>query len=287
MNIRYLLLGAALLIFSVVFTHFIMRFIDNLRMDVIARQVIGSNKSQVGQDLVKNLLSKFSFNKEETRKKMIAAGVYDEIWVDIYYLLKFIPFSIGFIGVAIGFFSGKLESLSAMISVLVLLVAFVILPDAYLTSKGNKLVRRLSSRLPFLLDLMSICVKTGMTIESCLEFLGKELYDIDKNLAYTVNIVSERTRIVGIEKSLDEFYNLVPSNEFQSFVMTLKQNIQYGSSIAPVISSLASEIREIQMMDLEEIVGKMGAKISIPLIVFIMVPIIILIAAPGIMRLLM
>lgn len=284
-----MLLGIALILLSLVFTHFIMKFIDELRMDVITRQVIGSNKSKSSSDLalVRKLLSKFSFNKDETRTKMIAAGIYDETWVDVYYLLKFVPFSISFFGVLVGFFLGELELLSAMICIFILLVAFVIIPDVYLTSKGNKLVRRLSSRLPFLLDLMSICVKTGMTIESCLEFLAKELYHIDKNLAYTVNVVSERTKIVGIEKSLNEFYNLVPSNEFQSFVMTLQQNIQYGSSIAPMLSSLSSEIREIQMMDLEEIVGKMGAKISIPLIVFIMVPIIILIAAPGIMRLLM
>lgn len=51
-----------------------------------------------------------------------------------------------------------------------------------------------------------------------------------------------------------------------------------------VLATLATDIREINMMDLEEKIGKMGAKMSIPLITFIMVPIVVLIAAPGILR---
>jgi tight adherence protein C len=38
------------------------------------------------------------------------------------------------------------------------------------------------------------------------------------------------------------------------------------------------------MLGVEEKIGKLAAKMSIPLILFIMMPIVILITAPGIMR---
>jgi tight adherence protein C len=41
------------------------------------------------------------------------------------------------------------------------------------------------------------------------------------------------------------------------------------------------------MLGLEERIGKLAAKMSVPLIVFIMIPIVILIAAPGVMRLML
>ncbi|MRE06973.1 type II secretion system F family protein, partial [Vibrio parahaemolyticus] len=44
--------------------------------------------------------------------------------------------------------------------------------------------------------------------------------------------------------------------------------------------------KAINMLELEEKIGKMGAKMSIPMIAFIMIPIVVLIAAPGIMRML-
>jgi tight adherence protein C len=66
--------------------------------------------------------------------------------------------------------------------------------------------------------------------------------------------------------------------------MTLKQSLQYGSSIYGVLTTLAGDIRDVQMLTLEEKIGKLAAKMSVPLILFIMIPIVILIAAPGILR---
>ncbi|MDW2052056.1 type II secretion system F family protein, partial [Vibrio sp. 977] len=103
---------------------------------------------------------------------------------------------------------------------------------------------------------------------------------------YVVKKTSERAKIVGLDRALTEFYDLVPTTEAQSFVMTLTQSLKYGSSVGAVLASLASDIREINMLELEEKIGKMGAKMSIPMIAFIMIPIVVLIAAPGIMRML-
>ncbi|HCE3069066.1 TPA: type II secretion system F family protein, partial [Vibrio parahaemolyticus] len=154
------------------------------------------------------------------------------------------------------------------------------------SSRGNANVRHVSSRLPFLLDLMNVCVHTGMTLEASLDYLSNELKTVDENLAYVVKKTSERAKIVGLDRALTEFYDLVPTTEAQSFVMTLTQSLKYGSSVGAVLASLASDIREINMLELEEKIGKMGAKMSIPMIAFIMIPIVVLIAAPGIMRML-
>ena len=134
---------------------------------------------------------------------------------------------------------------------------------------------------------MNVCVHTGMTIESSLEYLAKELQMVDRQLARVVLITVERAKLVGLDKSLQEFYDLVPTSESQSMVMTLVQSLQFGSSVGSILSNLSKDIRELNMMDVEEKIGKMGAKMSIPLIVFIMIPMLILIAAPKVMRMMM
>ena len=70
----------------------------------------------------------------------------------------------------------------------------------------------------------------------------------------------------------------------RSFVFSLTQSIKYGTSIQYALETLAKDIREVQVLELEEKVGKLSAKMSIPLILFIMFPVVILITAPGIMR---
>ena len=49
--------------------------------------------------------------------------------------------------------------------------------------------------------------------------------------------------------------------------------------------TLASDIRELKILTIEEKVGALSAKMSVPLIIFILMPIVILITAPGIFRL--
>lgn len=96
--------------------------------------------------------------------------------------------------------------------------------------------------------------------------------------------IDERSRIVSMDKALDEAYLHIPTSEMRSFVMTLKQSLRYGSSIYTTLTTLSSDIRQVTMLTVEERIGKLAAKMSIPLILFIMMPIVILIAVPGVMR---
>ncbi|TKB48927.1 type II secretion system F family protein [Ferrimonas sediminicola] len=250
-------------------------------------QLLGGNQGESPRGkLLDKVVSPFSFNQKEVEKKLTSAGIYQPWLAQSYYFLKFIPFVVV---LAVGIFMvlrGYLDSTQFILTVSLSAVAFLVVPDIYLEMRAKRLVRQISGRLPFLLDLMNVCVHTGMTVEASLAHLAGELVMVDRHLARVVRVTVERSKVVGIEKAIHEFYELVPTSESQSFVMTIVQSLQYGSSVGPVLSSLASDIREINMMNLEEKIGKLGAKMSIPLILFIMVPIVVLIAAPGIMRML-
>ncbi|MEZ9002836.1 type II secretion system F family protein [Vibrio splendidus] len=288
MDFETAIVWSVIFIISMVLATYCLRFWDNTRANIETRKIIGSTREEKKRtDLFKAILSRLSFNKHETKWKLVAAGFYNDFLADAYYLLKIIPFSICLVLIGLDFFNGKTEVIFSLLYLLGTLLAFVIAPDSYVSARGKANIKHISSRLPFLLDLMNVCVHTGMTIESSLEYLAKELHSVDSNLAHVVRVTVERSRLVGLEKALEEFYELVPTSESQSFVMTLVQSLQFGSSVGPVLSTLATDIRELNMMDLEERIGKMGAKMSIPLIAFIMVPIVVLIAAPGILRMLM
>lgn len=288
MSLANILVWGVALLFSLLVAAGVLKAWDNARANIATRKIIGSTREERKRiDLVKTALSQFSFNKEETRKKLVAAGFYSDYLADVYYLMKIIPFTLCLALIGFDYFKGETEIAFSLLYLLGALGLFIIGPDAFVASRGKANTKHISSRLPFLLDLMNVCVHTGMTIESSLDYLSKELVTVDRNLAYVVRVTVDRSRLVGLEKALEEFYDLVPTSESQSFVMTMVQSLQFGSSIGPVLATLATDIRELNMMDLEERIGKMGAKMSIPLIAFIMVPIVVLIAAPGILRMLM
>lgn len=65
------------------------------------------------------------------------------------------------------------------------------------------------------------------------------------------------------------------------FCTTLQQSIKFGSSIYQTLISLSKEMRDIQLLDMEEKVASLSAKMTMPMIGFIMFPLLAIIAGPG------
>ncbi len=227
----------------------------------------------------------FSSSSVDMSEKFVSAGFYDTRYASLVAPIKYMLIVLGGVSIAyLGYVSDWVLK-NYILSELFWLVLVIVLPDIYLAVKKKALQHKVSSQLPYLLDLMGVCVQTGMTIEAAMAYLGKEMQGFDKDLSYILKRTNDRARLVSLEVALQELYQRVPTSEVRSFVMTLNQSLQYGSSIYDVLVTLAVDIREVQMLGLEEKIGKLAAKMSLPLIIFIMFPIVILIAVPGVMRL--
>ncbi|GAL21085.1 type II/IV secretion system protein TadC [Vibrio maritimus] len=219
--------------------------------------------------------------RKELEQKLLDAGYYNKNLARYYMPFKLLCAAL--IG-AMVFFLVDTDMVSKLVAVFASVVLAMILPDFVLEARKRYMVRKISRNLPYLLDMMSVCVQTGMTIEASFAYLHKELAAFDKDLCYQVKKTSDSSKIHGIEKALNDLNARLPAPEVQSFVLTIIQNLHYGTSVANILSDLAEDMRRIQLLRVEEKVGKLAAKMSVPLILLIMFPIVILILAPGVMQ---
>jgi tight adherence protein C len=257
--------------------------VDSVRLEKRRKRIDGF----VGQDSVKapsriNRLM-VGFGKEhrhELEQKLVEAGVYNKEWAKLYFPLKLLFVA----GIVTAVLLTDMSDMYKLVAGLLAFIVVIIAPDILLDLRRKRLISKTSSQLPYLLDMMSVCVQTGMTIEATLGYLGGELQDFDKDLCYQVNRTSDSAKIHGLEKALDDLSERIPTTAMRSFVLTLIQNLQYGTSVAHILSQLAEDMRKVQLLTVEEKVGKLSAKMSVPLILLIMFPIVILILAPGIMQ---
>ncbi|ASI91103.1 MULTISPECIES: type II secretion system F family protein [Vibrio] len=243
--------------------------------DYIGGQTLNSS-SRVNRFFVR-------FGKEhrhELEQKFIEAGYYNTEWARFYFPAKLAVLAV----LSVLVLMTDMTASNKLLTVLVSLVAVIVVPDMLLQLRRKVLIGKTSAQLPYLLDMMSVCVQTGMTIEAALIYLGKELAEFDSDLCYQVKRTSDSAKIHGLEKALNDLSDRIPTPAVRSFVLTIIQNLQYGTSVAQVLSDLAEDMRKVQILTVEEKVGKLSAKMSIPLILFIMFPIVILILAPGIMQ---
>ncbi|WP_417551950.1 type II secretion system F family protein [Marinomonas fungiae] len=228
----------------------------------------------------------FSSSEAEMQRKFVSAGFYNTRFAVYFLPGKYFLLITGLLACYWLSIRGEWRTESLILISSLWLVFTIIIPDAYLATRAKSLQKRISEKLPYLIDLLAVCVQTGMTIEAAMEYLSAEVTSFDKDLGYLLNKTNDRTQIIGLEQALKELYDRVPTNEMRSFVMTLNQSLQYGTSIYGVLTTLSFEIREVHMLGLEEKIGKLAAKMSVPLILFIMMPVVILVAAPGVMRIL-
>ncbi|GAL03956.1 type II secretion system F family protein [Photobacterium aphoticum] len=219
-------------------------------------------------------------HRQDLEQKFVDAGIYNTHLAKYYF-----PIKMSVVAVFIGsLFISEMEQNTKIVLGLIGFIVILLAPDMILASRKKMLVGRMSRQLPYMLDMMSVCVQTGMTIEAALTYLGVELETFDKDLCYQIRKTSDGARLHGLEKALYDLSLRIPTAEVRSFTLTLIQNLQYGTSIANVLSDLAEDMRKIQVLSIEEKIGKLSAKMSIPLILLIMFPIVVLILAPGIMQ---
>ncbi|CAH6783460.1 Type II/IV secretion system protein TadC, associated with Flp pilus assembly [Vibrio chagasii] len=267
----------------VLFFSLLFLIIESVRADQRQKKVA----AYIGGDAIKppSRMNRFfvRFGKEhrhELEQKLIEAGYYNTEWAKFYF-----PAKVLVLGLVSGLvLLGDMTSTNKLLVVIVSLIAVIVVPDTLLQMRRKMLISKTSAQLPYLLDMMSVCVQTGMTIEASLVYLGKELAEFDSDLCYQIKRTSDSAKIHGVEKALNDLTERIPTPAVRSFVLTIIQNLQYGTSVAQTLSDLAEDMRKVQILTVEEKVGKLSAKMSVPLILFIMFPIVILILAPSIMQ---
>ncbi|GAL29180.1 type II/IV secretion system protein TadC [Vibrio variabilis] len=121
--------------------------------------------------------------RKELEQKLLDAGYYNKNLARYYMPFKLLCAAL--IG-AMVFFLIDTDMVSKLVAVFASVVLAMILPDFVLEARKRYMVRKISRNLPYLLDMMSVCVQTGMTIEASFAYLHKELAAFDKDLCYQV-----------------------------------------------------------------------------------------------------
>ncbi|HDR1469974.1 TPA: type II secretion system F family protein [Pasteurella multocida] len=171
-----------------------------------------------------------------------------------------------------------------VIGFIVIFISIIIIPGILTNSILKSKVEKIMVDLPGFIDLVAVNVQTGITIDAALKQVALDFKKLNPDLTYVMLRIIRKSEITGLSQALQDLSISLPTTEIRMFCTVLQQSLNFGSSIYSHLIQLSADIRELQLLALEEKLGTLSAKMSIPLIIFIMFPIIILILAPGIMR---
>ena len=257
------------------------RVLSDIRRNTIKDKLVGTKtKTTITQKNPEPVLVKI---QKRTSKTINAIDFFEEqsvLKVAIVVLINTVAFLIHYFGIFI-------FSLKAGVLFCTLTLFMVILVPAQLKKKiSTQKAKKINSDLPYAIDIMAICVRSGITIENSFAYIAKNINNINPDIAILFERTALKTEVNGISQALDQLYEEVPSTEIRMFCSTLQQSVSFGSSIYPILVELSKEIREMQLIAVEEKVASLSAKMSAPMILFIMFPILAIVAGPGFIRML-
>ncbi|MCP3368450.1 type II secretion system F family protein [Bradyrhizobium cajani] len=122
---------------------------------------------------------------------------------------------------------------------------------------------------PDTIDLLVVCSEAGMGLESGLERVAAEMAETNPAMARVLRGLLDDLRI--LPNRFDAFEKLgTLSDGLRRFGTMISQSLQYGTPLSQALRSIAEDLRRERITKLEERAHKLGAKLTVPMVLFLL-----------------
>jgi tight adherence protein C len=176
----------------------------------------------------------------------------------------------------------------AMVKVLICLVATYFgmhVPSLFVKNKIARRQQSIKRAFPDALDLLLICVESGMSIEAgfrkVAETIGTQSIPLAEELTLTTAELSYLQDRRQAYENLSKRTNL---DGVKSVCMALQQAERYGTPMAQTLRVMAQENRDMRMSEAEKKAAALPPKLTVPMILFFLPVLFIVILGPAAIR---
>jgi tight adherence protein C len=122
---------------------------------------------------------------------------------------------------------------------------------------------------PDAIDLLVICSEAGMGLESALARVAEEMKRSNPAMARVFYGLLDDLRILPNRR--DAFEKLGSASDgLRRFGAMISQSLQFGTPLGQALRAIADELRRDALVKLEERAHKLGAKLTIPMVLFLL-----------------
>jgi tight adherence protein C len=137
---------------------------------------------------------------------------------------------------------------------------------------------------PDMIDLLVVCSEAGMGLESGLQRVAEEMSQTNPAMARVVYGLLDDLRILPNRSDAFEKFGSM-SEGLRRFGTIVSQSLQYGTPLGQALRTIAADIRRERITKLEEKAHKLGAKLTIPMVLFLLPAMFIILGASPLLHL--
>jgi tight adherence protein C len=158
-------------------------------------------------------------------------------------------------------------------------------PNLYISNIAQKRRESIVSAFPDALDLMLICVESGMSIEAAIAKVGAEVGGASMELAEELSLLTaELSYLPERRLAYEGLARRTNHPGIRSVVTAMIQAERYGTPLGAALRVMAKENRELRLSAAEKKAAALPAKLTVPMILFFLPVLFIVIMGPAIIK---
>jgi tight adherence protein C len=240
------------------------------------------------KEVVEKLNIKTLIEDPNVEAKLLQAGYRGPGPVFTFYFFRFALPIVFFAGALIYLFTINDHNQPPMFRVAMAMGACAIgfyAPTLYITNVGQKRQASIMKAFPDALDLLLICVESGMSIEMAFQRVGQEVGPASIELAEELGLTTAELAYLPDRRVAYENLGKRTNHPGVKAVATaLIQAERYGTPLGHALRVMAKENRELRMTEAEKKAAALPAQLTVPMIVFFLPVLFIVILTPAYIR---
>jgi tight adherence protein C len=265
---------------------------DKIRQRERERMAQDSQKAKLRQSpkqYVQTIVDRFNLTKwvgqEEARLKLVQAGYRGQApYVTFLFVRMITPIAAFLFAVMYLFVLLKLDYPN-MVKIGICIGAAYIGMHLPLLLLKNKIKRRqlsIKRAFPDTLDLLLICVESGMSIEAAFRKVSDEVGTQSVALAEELTLTTaELSYLPDRRQAYENLAKRTDLDGVKSVCMALQQAERYGTPLATMLRVMAQENRDMRMSEAEKKAAGLPPKLTVPMILFFLPVLFVVILGPA------
>ena len=244
---------------------------------------------QTPKQYVQTVVDRFNLSKwvgqEEARLKLVQAGYRGQAPYITYLFVRMVTPVACFLFALIYLFVILKFDQPATIKLGICFFAAYIGMQLPLLLLKNKIKRRqlsIKRAFPDTLDLLLICVESGMSIEAAFRKVSDEVGTQSVALAEELMLTTaELSYLPDRRQAYENLGKRTDLDGVKSVCMALQQSERYGTPLATMLRVMAQENRDMRMAEAEKKAAGLPPKLTVPMILFFLPVLFIVILGPA------
>jgi tight adherence protein C len=240
-------------------------------------------------DIVDKFKLETALKDDNLSMKLLQAGLRGSRPVTIFYFCR-AALPIGFALATFAYFTimGDRMAMSNQVKLLIIVGAAALgfyAPPTYLTNLASKRRESIMQAFPDTLDMLLICVESGMSIEMALQRVGVEIAPASIELAEELSLTTaELSYLPDRRLAYENLAKRTNHPGVKAVAMALTQAERYGTPLGQALRVMAKENRELRLSAAEKKAAALPAKLTVPMIVFFLPVLFAVIMGPAMIQ---